>query len=165
MPASGHRPEWTSSAGFLISKVGITAPRDVTRSCCVMNPAFEGAATFSADDFFRKSVALLVFLLSDEMFFSLHAAGASVQRPRSLHGWWWLRDDSGKVHILFSMIMMAVEEWIGIGLLEKAVARVFLVSENTLNCGGVPVSAFLSRHLIFIQSPRDSTGTLSRGRR
>ena len=91
--------------------MGITAPRDVTRSCCVVCPAFEGAAALAADDLSGKGVALLVFfavgldVLFSCMLLEHLFSGLEV----------FMADDGfvmipGKVHILFSMIIMAVEE-------------------------------------------------------
>ena len=118
-----------------------------------MNSSAEGVATFATDDFAGKGIAFLIFIIAtlDAFFIGslLYESSSCIEI--------FVTDDCFMMvcHIILvelSVIPMPVEIAVRIGLLENAIASVFLICENAANTGRSPVATFLGGNALGVQA-------------
>lgn len=122
-----------------------------------MNSSAEGVATFTTDDFARKSITLLVFIASAFDTFLVCTLFYQCSSGIKI----FMADNCFVVvcYIILvelTIILMPIEIAVRVGLLKNAIAGVLLICKNASNAGRSPATTFLGRYIFCIQVFGDS---------
>ena len=116
-----------------------------------MDSPTEGIPAFAADNLAGKGIALLILSIS-----LLDAFLICPLFNQGCCGFKILMTDNCFVVIWYivlievTVILVAIEIVVGIGLLENAVASVFFIPDNVANAGRGPAAAFLGWNLFLV---------------